>query len=66
MRWANNIPDYDTQPKLRTYCMFKHDIKLEPYLSLILPKHRQAIAKFRCSAHHLAIETGRHQKNKLS
>ncbi len=43
----------------------KCNIKPEPYLALIIPKHRQALAKFRCSSHHLAIETGRHQKPKL-
>ncbi len=63
--WKNNISNLDAQPKLRTYCTVKCDIKPEMYLALIIPKHRQALAKFRCSAHHLAIETGRHQKPKI-
>ncbi len=63
--WKSNISDLDAQPKLRTYCTVKCNIKPEPYLALIIPKHRQALAKFRCSSHHLAVETGRHRKPKL-
>ncbi len=64
-QWKSLITDADKQPKLRTYCTFKTDLKREKYLSIIIPKQRQAIAKFRCSSHHLAIETGRHHKPKL-
>ena len=61
----DKITDVDAQPKLRTYCTFKSEICFEPYLSLVIPKHRMVISRFRCSAHHLAIETGRHQKPKI-
>ncbi len=64
-QWKALISDINKQPKLRTYCTFKLDFKREQYLSIIIPKERQAIAKFRCSAHHLAIETGRHHKPKV-
>ncbi len=64
-QWRSLITDVNKQPKLRTYCTFKMDLKREKYLSIIIPKQRQAIAKFRCSSHHLAIETGRHNKPKL-
>ena len=64
-KWKENISDIDSQPKLRTYCKFKKEFHFEPYLSLVIPKHRMVISRFRCSAHHLAIETGRHQKPKV-
>ncbi len=63
--WESLICDSDKQPKLRTYCTFKTNLSFEPYLAIIIPKHRLAIARFRCSAHFLAIETGRHQKPKV-
>ncbi len=63
--WKDKVSDSDVQPKLRTYCKFKKEICTEPYLSLVVPKQQMAISKFRCSAHHLAIETGRHQKPKI-
>ncbi len=62
--WLKSISDIDANPKLRTYCRFKSVLELEPYLGLTIPNHRKALAKFRCSAHHLAIETGRHHKPK--
>ncbi len=65
LQWESLVKDSDKQPKLRTYCIFKNDIRFEPYLSLVIPKQRLAISRFRCSSHHLAIETGRHKKPKL-
>ncbi len=65
MQWECLVKDINKQPKLRTYCTFKTNIKLEPYLSLVIPKQRMAISRFRCSAHHLHIETGRHHKPKI-
>ncbi len=65
LQWESLIKDNDRQPKLRTYCTFKNNIRFEPYLSLVNPKQRLAISRFRCSAHHLAIETGRHKRPKL-
>ena len=64
-KWVQSINDIDMQPKLRTFCKFKKEISLEPYLSLIIPKQRLVLSRFRCSAHHLAIETERHQKPKV-
>ncbi len=64
-QWKTLICDMDKQPKLRTYCTFKTNLSFEPYLTIIIPKQRLAIARFRCSAHFLAIETGRHQKPKV-
>ena len=52
------------RPKLRCYKTFKHDFRSEKYLACItIAKHRIALARLRCSSHHLAIETGRWRKN---
>ncbi len=64
-KWKENISDINAQPKLRTYSKFKTEIYFEPYLSLVVPKHHMIMSRFRCSADHLAIETGRHQKPKV-
>ncbi len=60
--WASDINDCDKQPKLRTYKNFKTEFRFEPYLNLYSVSLRTAISRFRLSAHHLAIETGRHTK----
>ncbi len=50
--------------KLRTYRLFKNDIALEPYLTLIKERSmRQNFTKLRISSHTLAIETGRHRRH---
>ena len=47
--------------KLSVYCTFKSMLEPEKYLEYInVWKFKQALAKFRCSAHKLAIERGRH------
>jgi hypothetical protein len=47
--------------KLRTYRLFKHNLSLEPYLSLVENiEHRQALTRLRVSNHKLQIEIGRH------
>ena len=50
--------------KLRTYRSFKHMYVTEEYLlnSVVNVPDRRAMAKFRCSATPLLIETGRYQK----
>ncbi len=60
--WSKNISE--CKKKLRTYKLFKSKIEFEPYLHVINPKTRTAIAKFRMSVHNLAIETGRHHRPK--
>ena len=52
--------------KLRTYKLFKKELRAETYLNLPQFKFRKLIAKFRCSDHQLRIETGRHQKLEVS
>ncbi len=64
-QWMEHINNIDSQPKLRTYCKFKQELLLEPYLSLVVPNQRSALSRFRCSVHRLAIETGRHHKPKI-
>ncbi len=63
--WLESVNDGNTNPKLRSYKMFKSDFCFEPYLNLANTKLRTAIARFRVSSHHLAIETGRHAKPKI-
>ena len=54
------------QSKLRTYKLFKKELRAETYLNLPQFNFRKLIAKFRCSDHQLRIETGRHQKLEVS
>ena len=47
--------------KLNVYSYCKDTIEMAPYPKILHErKHRSIMAKFRCSDHHLAIETGRH------
>jgi hypothetical protein len=47
--------------RLTSYSLFKHEFKLEKYLSCISDKKYQiALTKLRLSSHDLAIETGRY------
>ena len=47
--------------KLRTYRMFKIRYEMEPYLCFLNnPQYRHYLARFRCSAHKLLVETGRY------
>ena len=53
--------------KLRTYCCFKSDFKVEHYCTLIMPpSHRSALSKFRCGVAPLRIETGRFEQLPVS
>jgi hypothetical protein len=45
--------------KLRTYCLFKTTFEIENYLFIYNKNHRQALSRFRLSAHNLEIEKGR-------
>ncbi len=57
------VKDIKEQPKLRTYCIFKHEFKLEDYLVTIDTfKLRKTLTKFRLSNHMLEIERGRHSR----
>lgn len=59
--WKNKLYDTDKYPILRTYSLFKHDFKLEPYIFHIKnSKFRNAMIRFRASSHDLEIEKGRH------
>ncbi|MCG8046600.1 MAG: reverse transcriptase family protein, partial [Candidatus Thiodiazotropha endolucinida] len=49
-----------TSSKLSTYNTIKTQVGIEKYLSVVNnSRHRSELAKFRCSAHKLAIEEGR-------
>ena len=51
----------NTSPKLQSYCIFKEDSQLEPYIDAIKQtKYRFALSRLRLSSHSLAIETGRY------
>lgn len=51
----------NNSPRLSSYCLYKHDFELEPYLKhLDINKFKIALTRFRLSAHSLNIETGRH------
>jgi hypothetical protein len=61
------IDNSDTNPKLRTYKLFKGNFQFESYLSSPTNlNHVIALAKFRISSHNLAIETGRYTKPKTA
>ena len=49
--------------KSRLYGTIKISFQMEPYLRHVQnEEHRIALTRFRCSSHHLAIETGRWRK----
>jgi len=58
-----DLNDINKYPKLRTYKLFKKDLRLESYLNYNLPKCLyRSIARFRLSSHNLHIELGRHKR----
>lgn len=61
---SNNKTHKNLGNKLRTYRIFKSNIRREKYLKLKNIKLRTTIAKFRLSAHNLEIERGRFRDNK--
>jgi pectate lyase len=59
--WYESICNVTSNPKLRTYCIFKEGFYKEPYLQEIVDfKLRIFLSCFRLSCHNLAIEKGRH------
>ena len=58
-RWKGSLDS--TTGKLRTYKLFKEELKFEDYLYLP-PKLRLPLTKFRVSAHQLRIEIGRYHR----
>ena len=56
--WSNNVHG---SSRCDTYKHFKTILEPEKYLSFEIPhSHIKALARFRCSNHKFAIETGRH------
>ena len=62
------VQDYfsilQSQTKLRTYVKYKHDFKLEPYVTKLNFKNRQELSRLRLSDHKLKVEVGRYTKPK--
>lgn len=57
-KWYSDI---NNSNRLHSYCIFKHEFKLEKYLTVISEnKYRIALSRFRTSSHGLYIETGRY------
>ena len=57
-KWYSDI---NNSSKLKSYSIFKHTFNREKYLDVIKERHlKTSLAKFRTSAHQLAIETGRY------
>ena len=46
--------------KLRTHATFKYQFLCESYINTLNCRERQALSKFRISAHKLEIERGRY------
>ncbi len=53
------------EPKMRTYRVFKSNFEKETYLSISNIKQRNAMSRFRISAHRLAIEQGRYKRSPI-
>ena len=65
-RWQSQIVDIRVCPILRTYRLFKTEIKLEHYLLVVNNSvTRRFLSRFRLSSHNLCIETGRWQRPKI-
>ena len=61
-KWLDEINDTSAS-RSRLYRVIKGPFEMEPYLHVVTnEKHRSALSQFRCSSHHLAIETGRWRK----
>ena len=57
-KWYSDI-NYSN--RLQSYCIYKHDFKLENYITDVTEnKYKTALARFRTSSHNLFIETGRY------
>ena len=56
--WYSNI---NNSHRLESYCHFKHNFNIEPYLDIISDnKYKVALRRFRLSSHKLEIERGRY------
>ena len=56
--WYSNI---NNSHRLESYCRFKHNFNVEPYLDIISDnKYKIALSRFRLSSHKLEIERGRY------
>ena len=63
--WQNNLINTEINPGLRTYQTIKKSFRMEPYLYLVREApFRNAIAQIRASSHTLAMERGRHTRQK--
>ena len=67
IHWLDAINNYKRKPsdmnsgnKLRTYATFKYQFLCESYINTLNFRERQALSKFRISAHKLEIERGRY------
>ena len=57
--WKNEVVNV---PKLRTYCKFKLEFEVDPYVSMLMSKGcRSLLAQFRAGMLPLRIKTGRYQ-----
>ena len=57
----------NTSSKLDSYCKFKEDTVLEPYIDTIKQtKYKFALSRFRLSSHSLAIEVGRYPRPRIA
>ena len=57
--WYSSI---NNSNRLETYCRFKHNFNLEPYLDFVSDrKYKIALSRVRLSSHKLEIERGRHR-----
>ena len=57
-KWYSDI---NNSNRLQSYCIYKHDFKLENYITDVTEnKYKTALARFRTSSHNLFIKTGRY------
>ena len=62
--WLQRVSEKE---KLRTYRLFKTELRYEDYLDQVpVFKQRREISKLRCATNDLAIETGRWRKQPMS
>ena len=61
--WSNKLP---SKPKLRTYSLFKNEMKTEEYILSNIPKCKQSLlCQLRIGILPLEIETGRYTRKKV-
>ena len=57
--WQEQI---ESNNKLRSYYIFKHNFQREEYIDYLSYEERSNLARFRLSAHNLQVERGRHAR----